>query len=591
MSRSKPKQNELLESIATWTEEEQQILERNIINYPADKYTEFKRLALLLTDLQSKRLRDVSLRLQYMKRKEESPTMTWDEFIKYTISPRPKSERLKRDSPISSGKNSPRTPKAVRDISESPSDSPRYKKPIIQQRKVVGQLSTGVITTSNNNSMNNLSGNNSLNNSGNSIITSQQIKSNDPQQLLKRNERLLDKMDMLIASNRLYDMKEFAKFYNNCNDIIELTEQMAKPNALPAFTKEPLIIQEKDFNGMVQQHGNRSFNVPGIGMDLSPRSPYRQYNNPNYNQYTTSNGQVHQVEMCTSPLFIESPRNSNQNMSVISGNTNSVSTQMNNQGNINSNVVVPMNSLITQPNVTSGMNSILTTTPNIGMTMNHSMNNNLNTPINIQINQPINTKMNSNLNNNLNNNNQMYMMNQQQIQQQPNPSTMSFNPINLVNTNPINSVNQMNTMNQMQPMQQYPTQMSQQQMMQSNVMNPMYTQQIPQQSQQMMNVQQPITQPMHQPTYTTQFRLVTSEQPYHYQHVQQQTLQRPPKSRSLTGTDTMYDQMNYQQQLSQSQQMTSFNVNFDNGDEYAMDQPEGFISNTNNGLTISHLSK
>ena len=83
MSKQKSKnQNELLESIATWTEEEQQILERNIINYPADKYTEFKRLALLLTDLQSKRLRDVSLRLEYMKQKEKSETLSEHSHLK-----------------------------------------------------------------------------------------------------------------------------------------------------------------------------------------------------------------------------------------------------------------------------------------------------------------------------------------------------------------------------------------------------------------------------------------------------------------------------------------------------------------------------
>ena len=63
----KPKGNEPVEIISDWTDEEQQILEQNLITFPAEKYSEFKRLALLLTNLKTKKLRDVSLRLQYMK--------------------------------------------------------------------------------------------------------------------------------------------------------------------------------------------------------------------------------------------------------------------------------------------------------------------------------------------------------------------------------------------------------------------------------------------------------------------------------------------------------------------------------------------
>ena len=107
-----------------------------------------------------------------------------------------------------------------------------------------------------------------------------------------------------------------------------------------------------------------------------------------------------------------------------------------------------------------------------------------------------------------------------------------------------------------------------------------------------MMVNQMYPQQQQQPTYTTQFRLVTSQQPY-YTQPQYQTLQRPPKARSLNGSDTMFEPIVFQPSLSQSQQIPEFTVQFDGTNEYDTDQNDTFISNTNNsnGLTISHLSK
>ncbi|ELP87228.1 hypothetical protein EIN_094150 [Entamoeba invadens IP1] len=65
-----------------WTEEEQHELDKNMVEYPEDKFTELKRYTLLLTNLPHKRLRDVAARVKYMKYREVHPEMTWQAFCK-----------------------------------------------------------------------------------------------------------------------------------------------------------------------------------------------------------------------------------------------------------------------------------------------------------------------------------------------------------------------------------------------------------------------------------------------------------------------------------------------------------------------------
>ena len=75
-----PNISEYIKSIPSWSPEEQLKLEENMKKYPASENAEFKRLTLLMTDLPNKRLRDVSLRVKYIKARE-TQDISWDVFL------------------------------------------------------------------------------------------------------------------------------------------------------------------------------------------------------------------------------------------------------------------------------------------------------------------------------------------------------------------------------------------------------------------------------------------------------------------------------------------------------------------------------
>ncbi|EMD43871.1 Hypothetical protein EHI5A_025190 [Entamoeba histolytica KU27] len=259
-SNTRTSNSDILETIATWTEEEQNILEQNLVTFPAENYTEFKRLALLLTNLPTKRLRDISLRLQFMKAKEKTITLTWDDFIKTTLSPRPKTERCRRESPTHSVKNSPRSPRSARDLMESPCESPRYKKPISQRAKL-------------------LSPSTPLNSCGSPIITQQTVSQQpkDVKKLLEENERIIEKLATSVGIKTI-DFKDLNQFYFNYNTIMELSQVIASPNVLPTSSFQPIILSENDFNIQKAKHTTGvSFHIPRLVMpnervNISPRS-------------------------------------------------------------------------------------------------------------------------------------------------------------------------------------------------------------------------------------------------------------------------------------------------------------------------------
>ena len=67
-----PNIESFLRSIPDWSDEEQRTLEQNMKKYPQSENTGFKRLTLLMSNLPNKRLRDVSLRVKYMKANEDA---------------------------------------------------------------------------------------------------------------------------------------------------------------------------------------------------------------------------------------------------------------------------------------------------------------------------------------------------------------------------------------------------------------------------------------------------------------------------------------------------------------------------------------
>ncbi|KAL7722271.1 Myb-like domain-containing protein [Entamoeba marina] len=109
---------EYIKSIPSWSPEEQQILEENMKHYPSAQNAEFKRLTLLMTNLPNKRLRDVSLRVKYMKMRE-TQDIGWESFLhnkfgqqKVELSPShsvksPRATPIERDEEPKRGRRTP----------------------------------------------------------------------------------------------------------------------------------------------------------------------------------------------------------------------------------------------------------------------------------------------------------------------------------------------------------------------------------------------------------------------------------------------------------------------------------------------------
>ncbi|ELP86597.1 hypothetical protein EIN_162310 [Entamoeba invadens IP1] len=217
-----------METIASWSEAEQSVLNENLVTYPAESYTEFKRLALLLTNLPTKRLRDVSLRLQYMKLIEEKKITTWEDFIKSTLSPRAKSERLRRDSPS----RSPRTPKSAREHGEAFYDSPRYKRPT-KGKSITPQNTAGLITR-------------------------------DPQKLIEENEFILRKIENSLGN---VDIKDCNRFNFNCFTVMDTTK-FCNGVVLPVLQNSPIKVQQADLDAkLINPTGELNFKIGKLSLN------------------------------------------------------------------------------------------------------------------------------------------------------------------------------------------------------------------------------------------------------------------------------------------------------------------------------------
>ena len=233
---------EVLETVSPWSDEDQQILDKNLLQFPTDQYSEFKRLALLLTGLNNKKLRDVSLRLQYMKSVEAGEALTWDEFIKKTLSPKSKSERARekreKENMANSAKTSPRTPKLMTSrrfaTMESPVQSPRF----------VHQFQQQSITIQGSNTPGNKPKPRSKSLKGNGIVGNVVQNQNNVinvEELIKQNEEIITMMNTSVNYNEIYNFK------TNCNNIL-MSTNVVNCLQLPPFSYQIQDIERINVN-------------------------------------------------------------------------------------------------------------------------------------------------------------------------------------------------------------------------------------------------------------------------------------------------------------------------------------------------------
>ncbi|KAL7722899.1 Myb-like domain-containing protein [Entamoeba marina] len=228
--RSQSTTAEIMETISPWTDEEQNILNNNLTLFPADSYSEFKRLALLLTNLPTKRLRD---------QKNNDSELTWENFIKTTLTPRPKSERIKRDSPSHSAKNSPRTPRSARINSDSPIESPRYKKPTIQKPK-----------------------------------QQQPLQQTDLEALLSDIDNILERLTTSVMSCNKINFQDVNKFYTNYSSLMNMTANFAAPSILPQMLTQPIILKDSNEEPKFKPILQPSYHVPSTTGCVSFQVPH-----------------------------------------------------------------------------------------------------------------------------------------------------------------------------------------------------------------------------------------------------------------------------------------------------------------------------
>lgn len=73
-----------------WTEEEDKTLKRNMMLYPRGQHSPFKWYSLLMSNLSNKRLRDVTIRVNYYEQLKVDPECDWEDFFNESITRNPR---------------------------------------------------------------------------------------------------------------------------------------------------------------------------------------------------------------------------------------------------------------------------------------------------------------------------------------------------------------------------------------------------------------------------------------------------------------------------------------------------------------------
>ncbi|KAL7715875.1 Myb-like domain-containing protein [Entamoeba marina] len=172
--RSQSTTAEIMETISPWTDEEQNILNNNLTLFPADSYSEFKH------------------------------------------------------SPSHSAKNSPRTPRSARINSDSPIESPRYKKPTIQKPKQ----------------------------------QQQPLQQTDLEALLSDIDNILERLTTSVMSCNKINFQDVNKFYTNYSSLMNMTANFAAPSILPQMLTQPIILKDSNEEPKFKPILQPSYHVP-----------------------------------------------------------------------------------------------------------------------------------------------------------------------------------------------------------------------------------------------------------------------------------------------------------------------------------------
>ena len=421
--------NEMIETLSNWTDEEQQILEQNLITFPADKYSEFKRLALLLTNLKTKKLRDVSLRLQYMKSinpenkslgdvnyqsnsvSSFNPNLTWEEFVKNVTSPRSKSERLRRESPVSSERNnysprsqlSPRSPRSMKEMSESPIESPRMKKKVysIHKNPTPPTSSKGNRQSASQNQQikqMKMISQKERNESKESLEMKDYKEWNS---LIDDNEKIIERIGDCVLNKREIDINDVNNMYSNIHHLMNITDSMGN-GELPNTMIQPVVVSEQE---LMKSQSNDYKNGASIQLTVHHNSQF-----PPVTLNQSMNNSMNNLQPMNTLNTLNNVNKVNTLMPLNHLQSIDVQNQYQMDNSMNQMYSQPMNQTV-NPNVT----------PNLNNSLNHnsSLNNTMNTKLNLNLNQNMNQNIQYHktpqlqLNLNLSNENDAYIYNYQ----------------------------------------------------------------------------------------------------------------------------------------------------------------------------------
>ncbi|KAL7716049.1 hypothetical protein QTN25_006374 [Entamoeba marina] len=112
------------EGFSEWSAQEQQQLLQNMNDFPQHKYSVYKWLTLLLTNLKGKRLRDVRARVDYIIAKESDSQLTWSLYTSQLL----QEKRVRRQRSLSENNRSARSRSRSPSVSSDDEKKPRRRR-------------------------------------------------------------------------------------------------------------------------------------------------------------------------------------------------------------------------------------------------------------------------------------------------------------------------------------------------------------------------------------------------------------------------------------------------------------------------------